>query len=76
MNSLGLVPKIVEAESEENPSLKLKYAKSIRYLIDILYQDCLSLEQTKINGKDFVKILRKELILLKKMHIRYVKSLL
>jgi len=76
MNALGLVPKIVETESQENPSLKLKYAKSLRYFIDGLYQDCLNLENARIQGKDFVRMLRKELILLKKIHRRYVKSLL
>jgi hypothetical protein len=75
MNALGLVPKIVEVESEENPSLKLKYAKSIRYFIDSLYQDCLNLESARIQGKDFVRMLRRELILLKRIHRRYVKSL-
>ena len=76
MNSLGLVPKVMETETEENPRLKLKYAKSLRFFIDVLYQDCVKLERTKINGKDFVRMLRKELILLKRMHRRYVKSLL
>jgi len=76
MNSLGLVPKVMETETEENPRLKLKYAKSLRFFIDVLYQDCVKLERTKINEKDFVRMLRKELILLKRMHRRYVKSLL
>lgn len=76
MNALGLVPKIVEAEIQENPQLKLKHALSVRFFIDHLYQDCLNLERTKINGKDFVRMLRKELLLLKRMHRRYVKSLL
>jgi len=76
MNSLGLVPKVMETETEENPRLKLKYAKSLRFFIDVLYQDCVKLERTKINGKDFVRMLRKELIVLKRMHRRYVKSLL
>lgn len=76
MNALGLVPKVMEMETEENPRLKLKYAKSLRFFIDILYQDCVKLERTKINGKYFVRMLRKELILLKRMHRRYVKSLL
>lgn len=76
MNSLGLVPRIMETETEENPGLKLKYAKSLRFFIDVMYQDCVKLERTKINGKDFVRMLRKELILLKRMHRRYVKSLL
>jgi hypothetical protein len=76
MDSLGLVPKIAETEIQENPMIKLKYAKSLQYFIDSLYTNCLKLESTKINGKDFVRMLRKELILLKRMHKRYVKSLL
>jgi len=76
INALGLVPKIVETECQENPSLKLKYAVSIRYFIDCLYQNCLLLENTKIQGKDFVKLLRKELKNLRQIHKNYVKSLL
>jgi len=76
MDSLGLVPKIAETEIQENPKLKLKYAKSLQYFIDSLYSNCVKLENTKIQGKDFVRLLRKELILLKRMHKRYVKSLL
>ncbi|UMB55372.1 hypothetical protein MKD41_07845 [Lutibacter sp. A64] len=76
MDSLGLVPKIAETEIQENPRLKLKYAKSLQYFIDNLYTNCVKLENTKIQGKDFVRLLRKELILLKRMHRRYVNSLL
>lgn len=76
MNAFGLVPKIVETECEENPGLKLKYAVSIRYFIDCLYQNCLQLERSKIQGKDFVKLLRKELKKLRQIHKNYVKSLL
>ncbi len=76
MNALGLVPKIVETECQKNPSLKLKYALSLRYFIDGLYQNCLQLESTKIQGKDFVRLLRKELRHLRKIHKHYVKSLL
>lgn len=76
MNALRLVPKIVETECQENPYLKLKYAKSLRYFIDGLYQNCLQLESTKIQGKDFVRLMRKELRHLRKIHKHYVKSLL
>lgn len=76
MNAFRLVPKIVETETQENPRLKLKYAKSLRYFIDRLYHSCLQLENTKIQGKDFVIMLRKELKILRKIHRRYVKSLL
>ena len=72
MNALGLVPKIVETETQENPSLKLKYAISLRWIIDRLYQDCIRLESARIQGKDFVRMLRKEIILLKLMHKKYL----
>ncbi|GGK44154.1 MULTISPECIES: hypothetical protein [Flavobacteriaceae] len=75
MNAFRLVPKVVETETQSNPGIKLKYAQSLRYFIDRLYQDCLKLESTKIQGSDFVRMLRKELIILKKIHRRYVKSL-
>jgi len=76
INAFRLVPKIVETESQENYRLKLKYAKSLRYYIDRLYKNCLQLEKTKIQGKEFVKLLRKELTSLYKIHKRYVNSLL
>ncbi len=76
INAFRLVPKIVETESQENAGLKLRYAKSLRYYIDLLYKNCLQLENTKIQGKDFVKMLRKELKSFRKIHKRYVNSLL
>ena len=76
MNAFRLVPKIAETEEQENPGTKLKYAKSLRYFIDRLYQDCLKLESAKINGRDFVRMLRRELKHFKKAHKLYVNSLL
>jgi len=76
MNAFRLVPKVVETETQESPTKKLKYAKSLRYFIDVIYQDCLKLERTKIQGKDFVRLLRNELKSLRKIHRLYVSSLL
>lgn len=76
MNALGLVPKIVETEIQENPYLKLKYAKSLRKFIDGIYHNCVRLERLKINGTDFIKILRLELKKMRKIHRHYVKSIL
>ncbi|SNR70546.1 hypothetical protein SAMN06265371_10974 [Lutibacter agarilyticus] len=76
MNALKLVPKVVETETQESPSKKLRYAKSLRFFIDRLYQDCLHLEGSRIHGKDFVRMLRKELKSLRKIHRLYVNSLL
>lgn len=76
MNAYRLVPKVVETETQESPITKLKYAKSLRYFIDVLYQDCLHLESSRIQGKDFVRMLRNELKSLQKIHRLYVNSLL
>lgn len=54
--------------------LYLKYAKSIRHFIDQLYYDCKQLEHTKIQGKDFLKLLRKELKKLRVIHKHYENS--
>ncbi|MDX1830292.1 MAG: hypothetical protein R3342_12185 [Lutibacter sp.] len=76
MNAYRLVPKIAEVETQNSKSSKLKLAKSLRYFIDRIYQDCVTLENTKIQGKDFVQLLRDELKHLRKIHKNYVKSLL
>ncbi|MCK5400757.1 MAG: hypothetical protein KAJ28_03910 [Flavobacteriaceae bacterium] len=76
MDALGLVPKIAETENQKNPILKLKYAKSLSYFIDRLYNNSLKLEKTKTQGKEFLKLFRKELKQLRKLHKQYVNSIL
>ena len=76
MNAYRLVPKIVEVETENSKNIKLKLAKSLRYFIDRIYHDCIKLENTRIQGKDFVQLLRKELKHLQAIHKNYVNSLL
>jgi hypothetical protein len=76
MNAYRLVPKIVETETQSSRSLKLKHAKSLRYFIERIYQDCIRLESTISQGKDFVQLIRKELKHLQKMHSNYVNSFL
>ncbi|MFK5958552.1 MAG: hypothetical protein QM495_06725 [Lutibacter sp.] len=76
MNAYRLVPKIVEVETQNSKSLKLKLAKSLRFFIERIYQDCMKLESTKIQGKDFVQLLINELKHLRKIHKIYVNSLL
>ena len=75
LNAYRLVPKIVEAEIQDNQILKLKQAKSLKYFIERIYQDCLMLESLKIQGKDFVQLLRKELKKLLIIHRSYVNSI-
>ena len=76
LDSLGLAPKIAETELQKNPTVKLKYAKSLSKFIDRIYSNSLKLEKTKAQGKDFLKLLRKELIQLRELHMHYMNSLL
>ena len=76
LDSIGLVPKIARTELEPNPRKKLKYARSLSVFIDRIYCNSKRLEASKIPGKDFVKLLRRELIQLREMHMHYVNSLL
>ena len=76
MDALGLAPKIAEAEFQKNPIVKLKYAKSIELFIDRIYHNSKMLENTRTQGKDFLKLLRKELIHLRELHMHYVNSIL
>ncbi len=76
MNALNLVPKIVETEIQEDRSLKLRQAKSLHDCIETIYQDCTRLEMTRVKGKDFIQLLKKELNSLRKIHKSYVSSLL
>jgi len=55
---------------------KLKYAKKLHYFIERIYQDCLILESNKIQGKDFVRMIRREINSLRKIHKSYVNSIL
>ena len=75
MNSFRLVPKVVEVEIQDTTVKKLKYAKRLRYFIERINQDCIRLEKSKISGKEFVRMLRKELRALRKMHASYIKSI-
>ena len=76
MNSFRLVPKVVEVETQNSSYKKLKYAKKLHYFIERIYQDCLILESNKIQGKDFVRMIRREINSLRKIHKSYVNSIL
>ena len=76
MDSLGLVPKITEAITQTHPGRRLSVSKSLEPFIDRLYQKSVRLERLRIPGKDFVKLLRAELIQLRELHMKYINSLL
>ncbi len=60
--SVSLGPQILKAESQLFQDEKHKHAASVMRLSNLLYQNCKRLERINSNGKDFLPLLRKELI--------------
>ena len=60
--SVSLGPQILKAESELFQDEKHKYADSVMRLSNLLYQNCRRLERINSNGKDFLPLLRKEIV--------------
>ena len=59
--SNSLLFNISKAENESLQDSRLKYAALVSRMTNRLYSYCESLEKVNSNGKDFMKILRKEL---------------
>jgi len=76
VNSLGLIPKIVETENEKDIALKLKLAKSFKNSVHYLKNDCNQLTRLNTSGKDFLELLQKELKKLQVEHHSYVNSII
>lgn len=75
-DALGLAPKIALIEHQKNTRLKVKYAKSLEGYIDRMYQNSKRLETLLSQGNDYIKLLKKELVYFKKLHLKYANSLL
>jgi len=56
-----LVPEIIKAESEKFSEKKHRHAATVKRLTNMLYKNCMRLENCNSNGKEFLPILRKEL---------------
>jgi|SRR5690554_2495966 len=65
--SISLGPQILKAESQLFQDEKHKYADSVMRLSNLLYQNCRRLERINSNGKDFLPLLRKELVKFRKL---------
>lgn len=76
LNSLGLIPKIVEIENEKSITLKLQLSKSFKESVYDLKNDCNYLIQLKTSGNDFLELLQKELENLQAEHHHYMNSIL
>ncbi len=66
--SVSLAPEILRAETQRFSEDKYKYAASVERLMVMLNRNCDRLENANVSGKDFIKLLRKELRKFSKMH--------
>ncbi len=66
--SVSLAPEILRAERQIFSEEKYKYAASVERLTALLHKNCDRLEKANVSGKDFIKLLRKELKKFSKMH--------
>ena len=73
--SESLVPEIIKAEVEIFSENKHKHADTVKRLTNLLYKNCVRLEQSNSNGKDFIPILRKELKMFKKLQRNWMLTL-
>jgi hypothetical protein len=73
--SESLVPEIIKAEAEMYSENRHKHADTVRRLTNLLYKNCLRLEQSNSNGKDFIPILRKELKKFRKLQRNWMLTL-
>ena len=60
-HSYSLVSNIDKAENASFQDSRMKYVSSVSMLTDRLYRTCERLEYTNSNGREFLKVLRKEL---------------
>ena len=59
--SISLAPEILKAEQESYPDKKVKHIHTVSTLTNRLYKNCLRLENSKSNSKDYLQLLRQEL---------------
>lgn len=60
-HSNSLIFNISKAESEYFQDSRMKYVSSVNRLTEMLYKACEKLEKSNSNGREFLKLLRKEL---------------
>lgn len=73
--SISLFPEIINAENKTFTDEKHKHAASVVFLTKSLYKNCVRLENSFPNGKDFLSLLRKELHRFKKMQRNWLLTL-
>lgn len=65
--SVSLFPEIAQAENKTFSEEKQKHAASVEQLTKSIYKNCVQLEKSVPNGKEFITLLRNELKRFRKM---------
>jgi len=73
--SSSLAPEILNAELERYSDKKHKHIASLERLTNRLYNNCKRLERCNSNGKDYLPILRSELLKFKKLQHTWMLTL-
>ncbi|MHA7843972.1 MAG: hypothetical protein ACX93I_11675 [Winogradskyella sp.] len=73
--SSNLAPEIISAERENCRIKKHKHLESLERLTTKLYSNCRRLERSKSNGKDYLPLLRVEIITFRKLKRHWMLTL-
>ena len=73
--SVSLAPEIIRAELELYSKNKHKHLSTLKKLTNRLQRNCIRLEKTSSNGRDYIPILKKELKSFKKLQRIWALSL-
>jgi len=74
-DSDALVPEIIKAENQPFQDDRIKHAISLETITNKLSKNCERLERSESNGKDFVKLLSKEIKKFKSLQHHWMMSL-
>ena len=74
-HSDSLVPEIIKAENQTFQNDRIKHAVYLQRLTNKIYRNCERLERSESNGKDFVRLLRKELKKFRKLQRNWMMTL-
>lgn len=73
--SVSMIPEIINAEQKTYSEERQKHAASVAHLSKMLYKNCERLEHSVPKGKEFLRLLRKEIRGFRKMHHQWALTL-
>ena len=73
--SNSLAPEIINAELERHTDKKYKHIETLDRLISRLYNNCKRLELSHSNGKDYIPVLRSEILKFRRLQRSWMMTL-